>query len=121
MHACMYLCTQTFLFFLKMKLNLFILLSLENLIGTGGHAEVYRGCLPDGQLVAVKRLNKGDTEEQILSFLSEIGILAHINHPNTAKMIGYGVDGGSFLILQLSSLGSLSSRLHSMHVPFFCS
>ncbi|PIN25656.1 Non-specific serine/threonine protein kinase [Handroanthus impetiginosus] len=66
----------------------------------------------DGQLVAVKRLNKGIAEEHVLNFLCEIGIIAHVNHPNTAKMIGYGVEGGTYLILQLSSLGSLGSLLH---------
>ncbi|KAI8028717.1 Receptor-like cytosolic serine/threonine-protein kinase RBK1 [Camellia lanceoleosa] len=30
----------------------------EKLIGKGGHAEVYKGCLPDGQVVAVKRITK---------------------------------------------------------------
>ncbi|KAL3516165.1 hypothetical protein ACH5RR_023067 [Cinchona calisaya] len=86
--------------------------SQENLIGKGGYAEVYKGCLPDGQLVAIKQLNKGTTEEQIISFLNEVGIIAHVNHPNTAKMIGYGVEGGTYLVLQLSSQGSLGSLLH---------
>lgn len=86
--------------------------SQENLIGKGGYAEVYKGCLPDGQLVAIKQLNKGTPEEQIISFLSEVGIIAHVNHPNTAKMIGYGVEGGTYLVLQLSSQGSLGSLLH---------
>ncbi|XAR49081.1 Non-specific serine/threonine protein kinase [Bertholletia excelsa] len=83
----------------------------ENLIGKGGHAEVYKGCLPDGQVVAIKRLNKGTPEEQIIGFLTEIGIIAHVNHPNTAKLIGYGVEGGTYLVLQLSPLGSLGSYL----------
>ncbi|KAL8540775.1 hypothetical protein ACS0TY_002119 [Phlomoides rotata] len=86
--------------------------SQENLIGKGGYAQVYKGCLANGQLVAVKRLKKGIGEDDLFNFLSEIGIIAHINHPNTAKMIGYGVEGGAFLVLHLSSLGSLGSRLH---------
>lgn len=83
----------------------------ENLIGRGGYAEVYKGCLPDGQLVAIKRLNRGTSEDQVISFLSEVGIIAHVDHRNTAKMVGYGVEGGTFLVLQLSSLGSLGSLL----------
>ncbi|KAF3667167.1 Receptor-like cytosolic serine/threonine-protein kinase RBK2 [Capsicum annuum] len=85
--------------------------SKENLIGKGGYAEVYKGCLPDGQLIAVKRLNKGTPEEQEQNFLCEIGTIAHVDHPNTARMVGYGVEGGTYLILQLSSLGSLGSFL----------
>ncbi|XP_022890535.1 receptor-like cytosolic serine/threonine-protein kinase RBK2 [Olea europaea var. sylvestris] len=87
--------------------------SQECLIGKGGYAEVYRGCLRDGQLVAIKRLTKGSPDERIRDFLSELGIMAHINHPNTAKLIGYGVEGGLYLVLDLSPLGSLASQLHN--------
>ncbi|XP_020524198.1 receptor-like cytosolic serine/threonine-protein kinase RBK2 isoform X2 [Amborella trichopoda] len=84
----------------------------ENLIGKGGHAEVYKGCLDDGQLVAVKRLTWGTMEERTGDFLSEIGIIVHINHPNAAHLIGFGVEGGLHLVLQLSPCGSLESMLH---------
>ncbi|KAK6164733.1 hypothetical protein DH2020_001597 [Rehmannia glutinosa] len=83
------------------------------LIGKGGYAEVYRGRLRGGQLIAIKRLTKGSMEERIGDFLTELGIMAHVNHPNTAKLIGYGVEGGVYLVLELSPLGSLASMLHS--------
>ncbi|PKU73478.1 Receptor-like cytosolic serine/threonine-protein kinase RBK1 [Dendrobium catenatum] len=87
--------------------------SHENLIGKGGHAEVYKGCLPDGQLVAVKRLTKKDKEEErIGDFLSELGIIAHVNHPNAAQLLGFGVEGGLHMVLQFSPHGSLASVLH---------
>ncbi|KAH9754823.1 Receptor-like cytosolic serine/threonine-protein kinase RBK2 [Citrus sinensis] len=47
--------------------------SSENLIGKGGYAEVYKGCLRDGTLVAVKRLTKGTVDEKTCGFLCEIG------------------------------------------------
>ncbi|KAL6324334.1 hypothetical protein AAG906_012580 [Vitis piasezkii] len=84
----------------------------ENLIGKGGYAEVYKGRLKDGQFIAIKRLTQGTPEERVMSFLHELGIIAHVNHPNTAKLIGYGVQGGLHLVLQLSPLGSLGSLLH---------
>lgn len=83
----------------------------ENMIGTGGFADVYKGCLHDGRLVAVKRLNKGTTEEQIIGFLSEIGTIAHVDHPNTATLIGYGIEGGTHLVMELSPHGNLGSVL----------
>ncbi|CAO2832679.1 unnamed protein product [Amaranthus hypochondriacus] len=86
--------------------------SKENLIGKGGFAEVHKGCLKGGQLVAVKRLTLEEPDERVNSFLSELGIMAHVDHPNTATLIGYGVEGGLFIVMQLSSLGSLRSLLN---------
>ncbi|KAK4357324.1 hypothetical protein RND71_022934 [Anisodus tanguticus] len=85
----------------------------ENLIGKGGYAEVHKGRLRNGQFIAVKRLMRGPQDERIGDFLSELGIMAHINHPNTAKLIGYAVDGGLFLVLELSPYGSLTNMLHA--------
>lgn len=88
--------------------------SSENLLGKGGQAEVYKGRLPDGQLVAVKKLTKTEKalEERNGDFLSELGIIAHINHPNAAKLLGFSVDGGLHLVLEFSPHGSLASFLH---------
>jgi len=84
----------------------------ERLVGKGGHAEVYKGFLPDGTLVAVKRLKKDDKEdERTADFLTELGIIAHVDHPNTDKLIGFGVEGGLYLILQYAANGSVESHL----------
>ncbi|KAL0744372.1 hypothetical protein Bca4012_085885 [Brassica carinata] len=85
--------------------------SPENIIGRGGYAEVYQGILPEGKLIAVKRLTKGTQDEQTTEFLSELGIIAHVDHPNTAKFIGCCIDGGMHLVFWLSPLGSLGSLL----------
>ncbi|KAK4748850.1 hypothetical protein SAY87_015436 [Trapa incisa] len=90
--------------------------SPDNIIGRGGYANVYKGCLKNGQHVAVKRLTKGSADEKTVNFLSEIGVIAHVNHPNTAKLIGCGVEGGMHLIFQLSPLGSLGSLLHGSNI-----
>ncbi|KAF3631850.1 Receptor-like cytosolic serine/threonine-protein kinase RBK2 [Capsicum annuum] len=85
----------------------------ENLIGKGGYAEVYKGCLRSGQFVAIKRLTRGPQDERTGDFLSELGIMAHVNHPNTTKLIGYAVEGGLYLVLELSPNGSLANMLQS--------
>ncbi|KAJ0446289.1 putative protein kinase RLK-Pelle-RLCK-VI family [Helianthus annuus] len=85
--------------------------SRENLIGEGGYSEVYKGHLPDGQFIAVKRLIRGTPEEMTSDFLSELGILVHVKHPNISHVIGYGVEGGMHLVLPLSQHGSLASLL----------
>lgn len=84
------------------------------MIGEGGYSEVYKGHLEDGQLVAVKRLIRGSQEEMTADYLSELGILVHVNHPNISRVIGYGVEGGMHLVLPLSVNGSLSSLLKSL-------
>ncbi|CAN0898572.1 Receptor-like cytosolic serine/threonine-protein kinase RBK2 [Linum grandiflorum] len=87
--------------------------SQDNLIGEGGYAEVYKGQLSDGQFVAIKRLVRGScVEEMTMDFLSELGIICHVDHPHIAKLIGYGVEGGMHLVLQLSINGSVSSLLY---------
>ena len=73
---------------------------------------VYKGELEDGRFVAVKRLTRGTQEEMTADFLSELGIIVHVDHPNLAKLIGYGVEGGMHLVLHLSPHGSLSSILY---------
>lgn len=93
-------------------MNFLIWFCVENLIGKGGYAEVYKGRLRDGEFVAIKRLTRGTADEMIADFLSELGIMAHVNHPNTAKLIGYGVEGGMHIVLELSPNGSLASLLY---------
>ncbi|KAL0784431.1 hypothetical protein Bca101_000676 [Brassica carinata] len=86
--------------------------SRENLIGEGGYAEVYKGQMADGQIVAIKKLTRGSAEEMTMDYLSELGIIVHVDHPNIAKLIGYCVEGGMHLVLQLSPNGSLASLLY---------
>ncbi|KAJ0097822.1 hypothetical protein Patl1_28340 [Pistacia atlantica] len=85
----------------------------ENLIGKGGHAEVYKGCLSDGRFVAVKKLIREEKEEEdrVSDFLSELGIIAHIKHENAARLIGFSTENGLHLVLQYLPKGSLASLL----------
>ncbi|KAK7250629.1 hypothetical protein RIF29_33175 [Crotalaria pallida] len=87
--------------------------SSDNLVGKGGHAEVYKGRLPDGQIVAVKRLmkNEKEAEDRAGDFLTELGIIAHINHPNATHLLGFGIDRGLYFVLQFAPHGSLASLL----------
>lgn len=85
----------------------------DNLVGKGGYAEVYRGTLEDGEAVAVKRLTKASTDERKeKEFLTEIGTIGHVCHPNVSSLLGCCIDNGLYLIFQFFSRGSVSSVLH---------
>ena len=86
---------------------------LEKMIGKGGHAEVYKGVLPDGEIVAIKRLTRhaNEAEERVSDFLSELGMIAHVNHPNAAKLRGFSCDRGLHFVLEYAPHGSLASLL----------
>lgn len=91
------------------------------MIGEGGYSRVYKGQLEDGTLVAVKRLTGGTSNEDEMTadFLSELGIMVHLHHPNIAQLIGYGVEGGMYLVLHLSPHGSLAAILGgSFHASY---
>lgn len=75
---------------------------------------MYKGCLSNGQIVAVKKITKKEknNEDRVGDFLSELGIIAHIDHPNAARLIGFSADKDLHLVLQFSPHGSLATVLH---------
>ncbi|KAL6977760.1 non-specific serine,threonine protein kinase [Sarracenia purpurea var. burkii] len=92
--------------------------SSENLVGKGGYAEVYRGTLEEGEAIAVKRLTKASRDERKeKEFLTEIGTLGHVCHPNVSSLLGCCIDNGLYLIFQFSSRGSVASLLHDESLP----
>ena len=82
-----------------------------NVVGRGGGSEVYKGMMPDGKLVAVKRLNCGPQAEE--EFLNDVKINTSLSHPHIVTLLGYCV-GSSHLILVYDYLpeGNLEDRLH---------
>ncbi|PKA58672.1 putative receptor-like serine/threonine-protein kinase [Apostasia shenzhenica] len=85
---------------------------LDNLVGRGGHSEVFKGTLGNGIDIAVKRLSKNSKDDKEKKFLEELGILGHISHPNTSSLIGCCFENGFHLIFNFCPNGSLSSALH---------
>ncbi|MCO5610803.1 hypothetical protein L7F22_065044 [Adiantum nelumboides] len=90
----------------------------ENIVGKGGHAEVYKGTLRDGRIVAIKRLKKGGSEQmKEQDFLTELGIIGHVTHPNATPLVGFCVEEGLHLIFDFSAHGSLATWLHGVNTP----
>ncbi|RWR90863.1 cysteine-rich receptor-like protein kinase 10 [Cinnamomum micranthum f. kanehirae] len=70
----------------------------ENKIGQGGFGPVYKGSLPDGREIAVKRLsiNSGQGAEE---FRNEIALIAKLQHRNLVRLIGCCVEGEEKLLI----------------------
>ncbi|XP_065008276.1 probable receptor-like serine/threonine-protein kinase At5g57670 [Musa acuminata AAA Group] len=90
----------------------------DNLVGRGGYAEVYRGVTEGGGAIAVKRLTRASSDEQReKDFLTELGAVGHVRHPNVSALLGCCVDGGLHLVFEFYSRGSVSSNLHDTNSP----
>jgi serine/threonine protein kinase len=84
----------------------------DNMVGRGGYGEVYRGALGDGRAVAVKRLAPAADEKKEKDFLTELGTVGHVRHPNVSALLGCCVDRGLHLVFEFSTRGSVSANLH---------
>ncbi|KAH6835577.1 hypothetical protein C2S53_003119 [Perilla frutescens var. hirtella] len=61
--------------------------SMENMIGVGGFGPVYKGNMPLGQEIAVKRLSRSSTQG-LEEFKNEIMVIAKLQHRNLVRLLG---------------------------------
>ncbi|XP_028090294.1 G-type lectin S-receptor-like serine/threonine-protein kinase At4g27290 [Camellia sinensis] len=59
----------------------------DNKIGEGGFGPVFKGELPSGQLVAVKRLSR-NSQQGLEEFGNEASLIARLQHRNLVKLFG---------------------------------
>ncbi|KAG8635253.1 hypothetical protein MANES_16G013900v8 [Manihot esculenta] len=60
----------------------------DNKLGEGGFGQVYKGTLPDGQEIAVKRLSRSSVQGA-REFKNEVLLLAKLQHRNLVKLRGF--------------------------------
>ncbi|KAK9706502.1 hypothetical protein RND81_07G130200 [Saponaria officinalis] len=78
----------------------------------GGSTAMYKGLLPDGQEILVKRLDKGGTEGE-LEFDKEVLLSANLQHKNLVKLLSFCVEKDSrILVYELLQNGSLEGFLN---------
>ncbi|MCO5608953.1 hypothetical protein L7F22_063171 [Adiantum nelumboides] len=93
--------------------------SHANVLGVGGSATVYKGQLPNDQMIAIKMLHREnntlscDVQKQ---FLTELEVLGKLRHRNLVKILGYHFnwqDRTMAIILDFMPMGSLDTFLHN--------
>ncbi|CAN6683170.1 unnamed protein product [Malus baccata var. baccata] len=63
-----------------------------NKLGQGGFGTVYKGQLPNGQIIAVKRLSR-TSGQGVKEFKNEVALIARLQHRNLVKLLGCCIKG----------------------------
>ncbi|CAN0901363.1 Inactive protein kinase SELMODRAFT_444075 [Linum grandiflorum] len=88
--------------------------SKENFLAEGGFGSVYRGELPDGQVVAVKQ-HKSVSSQGDVEFCSEVEVLSCAQHRNVVMLIGFCIENARrLLVYEYVCNGSLDSHLFGL-------
>ena len=73
--------------------------------------QVYKGTLPNGQLIAIKRAQQGSTQGGF-EFKTEIELLSRVHHKNVVGLIGFCFDQGEqMLVYEYIVNGTLKDTL----------
>lgn len=67
-------------------------------IGQGGAGSVYKGTLPNGKIIAVKRLIF-NTRQWVDDFFNEVNLISGIQHKNLVKLLGCSIEGPESLLV----------------------
>ncbi|KAG5001669.1 hypothetical protein AAZX31_08G274400 [Glycine max] len=69
-----------------------------NKLGQGGSGSVYKGVMPDGNTVAIKRLSY-NTTQWAEHFFTEVNLISGIHHKNLVKLLGCSITGPESLLV----------------------
>ncbi|CAN0923966.1 Protein NSP-INTERACTING KINASE 3 [Linum grandiflorum] len=84
----------------------------KNILGKGGFGIVYKGCLNDGSIVAVKRLKDYNAVGGEIQFQTEVETISLAVHRNLLRLSGFcTTENERILVYPYMSNGSVASRL----------
>ncbi|XP_022724034.1 protein STRUBBELIG-RECEPTOR FAMILY 3-like [Durio zibethinus] len=86
----------------------------ENFVGEGMLGSVYRAELPDGKLLAIKKLDTGASRwKNNAEFLELMSTISKLKHPNIVELVGYCNEHGQrLLVYEYCRYGTLYNALH---------
>ncbi|KAK2977483.1 hypothetical protein RJ640_016111 [Escallonia rubra] len=84
----------------------------KNILGRGGFGIVYKGCLNDGTIMAVKRLKDYNTFGGEIQFQTEVELISLAVHRNLLRLWGFcSTENERLLVYPYMPNGSVASRL----------
>ncbi|CAN6886336.1 unnamed protein product [Brassica oleracea] len=88
-------------------------------LGQGGAGSVYKGILPDGRVVAVKKLFF-NTREWADQFFNEVNLISGVQHKNLVRLLGCSIEGPKSLLVyeyvQNRSLDQILFMKNTVHI-----
>ncbi|KAI3466613.1 hypothetical protein Pfo_023276 [Paulownia fortunei] len=90
-----------------------------NKLGQGGFGPVYKGKLPNGQEIAVKRLARS-SNQGLEEFMNEVEVISKLQHRNLVRLLGCCVEcEEKMLVYEYMPNGSLDAYLFNSHKQEF--
>ncbi|KAG2299821.1 hypothetical protein Bca52824_036293 [Brassica carinata] len=87
----------------------------NHLLGAGGFGKVYKGILPSGAQIAVKRVYH-DAEQGMKQYVAEIASMGRLRHKNLVQLLGYCRRKGELLLVyEYMPNGSLDNYLFNQN------
>ncbi|KAH0698237.1 hypothetical protein KY289_015719 [Solanum tuberosum] len=88
---------------------------LSSKLGQGGFGPVYKGKLPEGQEIAVKRLSQSSGQGQE-EFMNEVVVISKLQHRNLVRLLGCCIERGEkMLVYEYMPKRSLDAYLFGAH------